>query len=144
MLDEMSTPVPYRTARRTFLKALLYGMSLPGLWLIHSFRKNTRAMPELANPPLVVPYTPEPGVRFHDKAILVTTAEGLSIFSSACPHLGCRIDRLDGEELVCPCHGSRFNLRGEVVRNPAARSLTQLKYESDQKGAVLRIFAETT
>ncbi len=44
--------------------------------------------------------------------------------SPICTHLGCRVRKArDGFE--CPCHGSRYDLRGQVVNGPAARNLTR-------------------
>lgn len=130
--------------RRSFVKTLLYGLALPGLWLARRLKENGVSFPEFTNPPIVVPYLPEPGIRFYDEVIVITTSESLSVFSSACPHLGCRINQSEAGHLVCPCHGSQFNDRGQVVRSPAARGLRLLKYEHDQDGATLRIFVERT
>jgi cytochrome b6-f complex iron-sulfur subunit len=44
-------------------------------------------------------------------------------FSAVCPHEGCTVAP-DGEQLTCPCHGSQFELSGEVKRGPAQRGLT--------------------
>lgn len=140
---DMTTPRQQNQPRRSFLKALLYGMTVPGFWLLRQFKERAETLPELANPPVVIPYVPGPGIRFYEKVITVTTAQDLSVFSSTCPHLGCRIDRAEGNELVCPCHGSRFNESGEPTRTPAARGLRRLKYEQDTKQAVLRVFLET-
>lgn len=43
---------------------------------------------------------------------------------NVCTHLGCQPawDPQKGN-LVCPCHGSRFDLKGSVLKGPAARPL---------------------
>ncbi|MGH7597413.1 MAG: ubiquinol-cytochrome c reductase iron-sulfur subunit, partial [bacterium] len=44
--------------------------------------------------------------------------------SPICTHLGCRVRKArDGFD--CPCHGSRYDLRGQVINGPAARPLTR-------------------
>lgn len=41
-----------------------------------------------------------------------------------CPHLGCALKWNDAEHSWdCPCHGSRFNEKGELLDNPANRKL---------------------
>ena len=41
-----------------------------------------------------------------------------------CPHLGCEL-AFNPEEKTwdCPCHGSRFTVRGELIEGPALRGL---------------------
>lgn len=50
-----------------------------------------------------------------------------------CTHLGCRLDQVVGEEIVCPCHGSRFRADGTVITGPATRPLQPLHLEADPK-----------
>ena len=64
--------------------------------------------------------------------VIVTRSEtGIRAFSARCTHLGCRIDRTEGDLLVCPCHGSRFHLDGAVATGPAVRPLESLACEMD-------------
>ena len=49
--------------------------------------------------------------------------EGIKAVSAICTHLGCILEKsMDGFE--CPCHGSCYNHRGEVLSGPAPRNLT--------------------
>jgi len=50
--------------------------------------------------------------------------------SAICTHQGCLITQYDpsNEHFVCPCHGSAFNLNGQVVNGPAQRALS--KYQT--------------
>ncbi len=56
------------------------------------------------------------------------SVKGLSkgIFSAAprCPHMGCALE-WNPDELSwdCPCHGSRFDIHGKVIDNPAQEDL---------------------
>jgi Rieske Fe-S protein len=132
---EPTTPIK----RRPFLKALLYLSSLPVLGVVQAMLRRADSAPESAETTLILPYVPTPGIRFYDRVIVTNSEHGLAVFSAACPHLGCRIDRTDGGELVCPCHGSRFDESGAVVHSPATRGLQPLEFHYDPTGAVLRI-----
>ncbi len=44
--------------------------------------------------------------------------------SHQCPHNKCRVDYVpDRQVILCPCHGSRFDLTGAVLRGPARHPL---------------------
>ncbi len=45
-----------------------------------------------------------------------------------CTHRGCRPDPV-GDRLVCPCHGSEYDLRGRVLEGPARRALVRFPVE---------------
>jgi len=49
--------------------------------------------------------------------------EGISAVSAVCTHLGCTVER-SGKGFMCPCHGTCFNDRGEVVSGPATKNLS--------------------
>jgi Rieske Fe-S protein len=53
-----------------------------------------------------------------------------------CTHLGCPQKwNADGKAFECPCHGSVFDMEGNVTRGPATRPLLRLhvRLESDGK-----------
>ncbi|MEW6334235.1 MAG: Rieske (2Fe-2S) protein [Thermodesulfobacteriota bacterium] len=45
-----------------------------------------------------------------------------------CTHLGCTVG-VTPQELICPCHGSVFDRRGNVVKGPADRPLVRYPFE---------------
>lgn len=56
------------------------------------------------------------------------------IFSSICPHLGCRYNwSAEAKRFICPCHGSQFDIEGDKVAGPAPRGLDPLPFR-DQNG----------
>ena len=55
--------------------------------------------------------------------IVIVDAEGRHrVLSSECTHRACTVD-VQGERIVCPCHGSTFDRQGNVLRGPAQRPL---------------------
>ncbi|HHI79545.1 MAG TPA: ubiquinol-cytochrome c reductase iron-sulfur subunit [Planctomycetes bacterium] len=49
-------------------------------------------------------------------------------YLGTCSHLGCTVAWKDKSKLFeCPCHGGKYNAKGEVVDGPPPRPLTQLK-----------------
>ena len=45
-------------------------------------------------------------------------------FSSTCTHNGCQVPLPNASgAIICPCHGSRFDATGKVVKGPAKRDL---------------------
>lgn len=49
---------------------------------------------------------------------------GFVALSPICTHLGCTVE-IEGERLVCPCHGSTYDRAGAVLRGPAERPLAR-------------------
>ena len=48
----------------------------------------------------------------------------LHAFDDKCTHMGCSLARgtLEGSTVICPCHGSQFDVTsGAVLRGPARR-----------------------
>ena len=55
-----------------------------------------------------------------------TGVDTFDAFSMACTHEGCLVDITNGQQFDCPCHGSRFDSDGLVLRDPATRPLQKL------------------
>jgi Rieske Fe-S protein len=125
--------------RRVFLRSAFAGLGVFTLWLMNSVTRRAGALPEYSNEIITVPLGAGEGVRFFDNAIVVRRNGELTVLSSSCTHLGCQINRAEGNEIVCPCHGSRFDLNGQVIHGPAKRSLMRLAFDVDAAAALLHI-----
>lgn len=49
---------------------------------------------------------------------------GYTALLARCTHRGCQPDAV-ADRLVCPCHGSEFDLQGRVLEGPADQPLTR-------------------
>lgn len=77
------------------------------------------------------------GVILSDERVVVTQpAEGeFKAFSAVCTHQSCTVNSVNGGEIACGCHGSRFDATtGEVVGGPAPSPLPEvsISVEGDQ------------
>jgi cytochrome b6-f complex iron-sulfur subunit len=80
---------------------------------------------------------PEGTVRFNreQRAYVIGGGGGVFALSAVCTHLGCITRYLSDERVIaCPCHGSRFDLEGNVVHGPAPRPLPWLEVQADAAG----------
>jgi cytochrome b6-f complex iron-sulfur subunit len=49
---------------------------------------------------------------------------GFIALSSKCTHLGCTVPWDDKEKrFICPCHGSSYDITGDIITSPAPRPL---------------------
>ena len=71
-----------------------------------------------------VPRTKSPAIIFN------LGKNKLVAYDIICPHQGCTVGYSSGPLLICPCHGSKFEVTtGKVVSGPAQSSLTKLNVE---------------
>jgi Rieske Fe-S protein len=77
-----------------------------------------------------VPELPDPVI------LIPVDGQKFRAVSAKCTHLGCHV-RPSKNFLVCPCHGSTYDLEGQVVRGPAPSALTT--YPVEAKGDKVEI-----
>jgi cytochrome b6-f complex iron-sulfur subunit len=71
---------------------------------------------------------------------IVRERDGIHAISLVCTHLGCLIKGVDNDPDVgyaCPCHGSTFNMKGEVLGGPAPKALPWYEMYVDHTGALV-------
>lgn len=80
------------------------------------------------------------GIFLFDKYIVVKSASSLKVFSNKCTHAGCRINQEIDGQLVCPCHGSRYeSSTGKVLQGPAGLPLSTIPFSTDAKTGEITI-----
>jgi cytochrome b6-f complex iron-sulfur subunit len=135
-------PGPQHTSRRDFLTRIGGGacaVTAAGSLVVTLDFLNPKVLFE---PPTVfragsaMDY-PEGTVRFNreQRAYVIGGGGGVFALSAVCTHLGCITRFLSDERAIaCPCHGSRFDLEGNVVHGPAPRPLPWLEVQTDATG----------
>ncbi len=121
--------------RKEFLNRLLWIFALPFILLFGIAIKRKKETEK--NKDIRIPADINFGVTFIDEVIVVRYNDQIKVYSSECPHLGCRISKAEKEELICPCHGSKFNMDGEILKGPATASLRKLNFYKDPSGGEL-------
>jgi len=118
--------------RKEFMRISWIILLLPVIWLWYSIvRRQLSEIPQFSEIrlPAIIPA----GISFFDRVISIHNADKILFLPSRCTHLGCTIRSVENNELICPCHGSRFGLDGRKLMGPASQPLTQLSYRVDKK-----------
>ena len=87
----------------------------------------------------ILPFDSNKKVSFDDNYLVVNYQGETNVLSSHCTHLGCIIDETIGDRLVCPCHGSEYDLEGNVIRGPAYKSLERIPFKFLSDGTHIEI-----
>jgi Rieske Fe-S protein len=116
------------------LLTLAAGISL---WPAQTRRKDLRLVAVMDEDDI-----PKAGVRRIDFTVTVdekavanrvylTVIDGMpTFFSPVCTHLGCYVTWDNNrKEFLCPCHGGKYNMRGEVTGGPPPEPLRRLPLE---------------
>lgn len=66
-------------------------------------------------------------------AIIIHDEDGLRAISLTCSHLGCAVEERNfGFE--CPCHSSRYDPKGVVLKGPSTADLRKLRVTESEDG----------
>lgn len=120
-----------KVSRRKFLKYTSWLASIPfGYLFVQSVERNIAI--KGSKKIFIDPNTIESGISFQEGIIIVKENELINLFSAKCKHLGCNINKSENNQLICPCHGSKYSKEGDVLTGPASSSLEKLELKTDK------------
>ncbi|MCG6186627.1 QcrA and Rieske domain-containing protein [Maribellus maritimus] len=118
--------------RRTFLQIISGGIIA---FFIFIWNKLTLNHIEISGEKeKMLPFNKNKTISFYGNYIIVNQENKTTVLSSHCTHLGCRIDKQENGRLVCPCHGSEYDLNGSVLKGPAYKNLRIVPSEITDEG----------
>ncbi|MDX1763216.1 MAG: Rieske (2Fe-2S) protein [bacterium] len=69
---------------------------------------------------------------------LLKDEAGLFAFKGECPHLGCRFQWVEDQNIFeCPCHGSQFESNGSYISGPARKPLDRIELRFSSAGEII-------
>lgn len=114
--------------RRRVIGAMGWLLVLPvaGLWW--SMVKRQQQREDLSILKIDRMSIPE-GISYHGDCLISKKNDVLTVYSTRCTHLGCRVKLTGNGILACPCHGSEFDpATGQILKGPAGKHLPKLEY----------------
>lgn len=64
----------------------------------------------------------------------------LSAVNPTCTHQGCTVGwQADQKAFVCPCHGSKFEINGEVSNGPATEPLSTYEVKVEEDSVLVKV-----
>jgi Rieske Fe-S protein len=129
--------------RKTFLRLATFGAATAFVALWQIMTGKSKELSEQAVVNRINASKLGTGIFLFDKYIVVKSATSLKVFSNKCTHAGCRINQEIDGQLVCPCHGSRYDsLTGKVLQGPAGLPLSSIPFSTDTKTGEITIKIE--
>jgi len=78
------------------------------------------------------------GIYNASRFFILKKDKNITVLSKKCPHLGCILQiNKHNNAIVCPCHGSRFQLSGKFISGPAGRDMNILNYKIDSQKNII-------
>ncbi|MHB8058836.1 MAG: QcrA and Rieske domain-containing protein [Desulfuromonadaceae bacterium] len=115
-------------SRRKFIKTLTLLLA-SGALLVRYLTPRTSGQRRVLASAAAADVPPGGALVFRDERVaLLKDDSGFYALSLVCTHLGCTVI-VSEDALSCPCHGSRFDSQGKVLKGPAGRSLERFKVE---------------
>ena len=124
-------------SRRTFITTLILLLASGGLLLKYLTPRSKPGRQVLASC-AAADVPPDGALVFAEQRLAVVRGrEGVYALSLVCTHLGCTVS-VTADELSCPCHGSRFDRAGRVLKGPADSPLRQ--FETVERDVTIEVY----
>lgn len=123
--------------RRTFFKIAALGIA--AFFVLIWNKLILKHIATIQQSKSIVPFNKNKTISFYDRFIVVNKNNETTVLNSRCTHLGCTIINTENGKLVCPCHGSEYDLNGKVLRGPAYRNLEIIPSKIISNGKSLEI-----
>ena len=114
-----------KTTRRKFIWLLNTGIA--ALFLFAWNKLTLNHLRKIEQKERILPFNQNQKIAFFENYIVVNEKEKLRVFSSHCTHLGCKINEIKNGRLICPCHGSEYDLDGTPQKGPAFKPLEKIQ-----------------
>lgn len=113
--------------RRLFFKNLSITLLLPAALISYFSIKRQKHL--IADDQVLIPEKDLKDQSFYPGIFIRKKDHTLVFYSNKCSHLGCQINQITDNKLLCPCHGSTYDLNGKVISGPAKKDLVALNFD---------------
>ena len=119
-----------KQTRRYFIKSAMIGIvvGIAVVWNKMIFTQEKINSKKI----ITLPFPTNKEISFLDDFIIINKDSEVNVYSSRCTHLGCKINQHSNNQLLCPCHGSTFDLDGTPTKGPAVTALERLDFTIDE------------
>lgn len=120
----------FDTGRHTLVKAIPKAAEhiaiIAGSWFTSLFSQDCRKLSRIKNGTGGI-------VKFKGKRLGVYKDDSGKVFAihAVCPHLNCSLKwNMDEKSWDCPCHGSRFDINGNILTNPSFKNAEKIETQT--------------
>ncbi len=126
-------------SRKQFLRLAGLALLIPlfRIWQVTVDKKRGEAKSQIRE--IAIQPDLHDGVHFFGNVILIKKNAEIELLSSKCSHLGCQINKVENDRLICPCHGSEYNFEGQSLKGPAINPLTKIDFEKVVNNQEIRL-----
>jgi len=123
--------------RRFFFKSALAGITVAMIAVWDKMLFTNNRIHSLKS--ITLTFNPNKKINFAGNYIIIKNDDTIRVFSSRCTHLGCKINESRENQILCPCHGSTYNIQGIPTKGPAIKPLEEKDFVIDKEKNIITI-----